>query len=98
MKVIHLNGFSQEELISYKPIIHVNILEAIKSLIIAAQKFGYQLLPENQPSAIQLTSVNILEAEFTLKQAETVKRLWSDPGIRKTYERADEFQLHEVSN
>lgn len=97
MKVIHLNGFSQEELISYKPIIHVNILESIKALVLASLKFGYEMEATNRTLAQQFINLNVLESEFSPQQATAVKKLWRDPAIQKTWERSDEFQLHEVA-
>jgi len=97
MKVIHLKGFTQDELISYKPIIHVNILESIKALVVAAQKFGYELEAQNLGIANQFANMNVLESEFTPAQAASIKQLWKDPAIQKSWERANEFQLPEVA-
>eukprot|EP01102_Stenamoeba_stenopodia_P006819 TRINITY_DN1904_c0_g1_i4.p1 TRINITY_DN1904_c0_g1~~TRINITY_DN1904_c0_g1_i4.p1 ORF type:complete len:155 (-),score=53.04 TRINITY_DN1904_c0_g1_i4:90-554(-) len=97
MKIIHLKGFTQDELISYKPIIHVNILESIKALVIAAQKFGYELENQNSSIAQQFANMNVLESEFTPQQATSIKALWKDSAIQKAWERANEFQLPEVA-
>jgi len=97
MKIIHLKGFTQDELISYKPIIHVNILESIKALVIASQKFGYDLESQNHNIANQFANMNVLESEFTPQQAASIKQLWKDGAIQKAWERANEFQLPEVA-
>lgn len=97
MKIIHLKGFTQDELISYKPIIHVNILESIKALVIASQEFGYELEPQNHNIANQFANMNVLESEFTPQQAASIKQLWKDGAIQKAWEQANEFQLPEVA-
>ena len=42
MKIIHLNGFSRSELDGYKPIVVRNVLESIRNLIHAIDRFGIE--------------------------------------------------------
>lgn len=42
MKIIHQNGYSQEELKSWKLTIYKNIIESIQAIVSAAEKFEYE--------------------------------------------------------
>lgn len=42
MKIIHQNGYSKEELLSWKLTIFKNILESIQSIITGIKKFDYE--------------------------------------------------------
>lgn len=42
MKIIHQNGYSQEELKSWKLTIYKNIIESIQAIISAAEKLEYK--------------------------------------------------------
>lgn len=42
MKIIHQNGYSNEELLTWKLTIFKNIIESIQSIVAAVQKFNYQ--------------------------------------------------------
>jgi len=98
MKIIHLNGFSEEERKTYKDIIHSNVIMSMRSLVLAAERFGLELKPENKERAAVFTTNSILaEQELTPKISEHVKELWADPAIKKCYERANEFQLSDSS-
>ena len=51
MKVIHLKGFTDEERLSYKDIIHSNVIMAMRSIITASDKLGVNnIKPENKVS------------------------------------------------
>lgn len=48
MKIIHLDGFSEEERASYKTAISNNVLTAIRTLIHQCSKFNYTLSKANE--------------------------------------------------
>ena len=50
MKIIHLQGFSEEERLQYREIIHSNVILSMRSIIVALQKSGAldTLQTENQ--------------------------------------------------
>lgn len=41
MKIIHQNGFSKEELLTWKLVIYKNIVESIQSIVSAMEAFNY---------------------------------------------------------
>lgn len=98
MKIIHLQGFSEEERLQYREIIHSNVILSMRSIIVALQKSGAldTLQTENQEKAQIFTSNTILfEQEVTPEIGEAVEALWQDPAVKQQYEKASEFQLND---
>jgi len=95
MKIIHLDGFTEEEKLSYKEIIYSNIVSSMKSLIEAVQKIhsSIPLKEENKTKGEKITSINTYPAEVTPELGVEIKALWQDPAIQSTYQQASKFQL-----
>mmetsp|Transcript_12010 Transcript_12010/g.48373 ORF Transcript_12010/g.48373 Transcript_12010/m.48373 type:complete len:358 (-) Transcript_12010:133-1206(-) len=95
MKIIHLKGFSKEERLSYRDIIHSNVIMAMRAIVSAADKLGVNnITAENKEKAALFTTNEILfEQKVTPEITEAVKALWKDPGILELYGRANEYQL-----
>mmetsp|Transcript_20643 Transcript_20643/g.43648 ORF Transcript_20643/g.43648 Transcript_20643/m.43648 type:complete len:356 (-) Transcript_20643:114-1181(-) len=95
MKIIHLKGFTDEERLSYKDIIHSNVIMAMRAIINATEKLGINnIAPENKDLAEIFTTNEILfEQKVTPEIADAVKTLWKDPGIQELYSKANEYQL-----
>merc|ERR1712137_1387148 len=61
MKIIHLKGFTDEERLSYKDIIHSNVIMAMRAIINATEKLGVNnIAPENKDLAEIFTTNEIL--------------------------------------
>ena len=98
MKIIHHNGYSKEECLVYKDIIRSNILQSMKSLVTASQKFGIAIEEQNKEIAAK---VNELDQEallnisniYTEQFGKELAILWKDSGIQQTYARRNQFQL-----
>ena len=54
MKIIHQNGYSQEDLVMYKTTVYKNLLDCAKSIVSAVEQFNYSL-SEDEPSSPKLT-------------------------------------------
>jgi GTPase SAR1 family protein len=94
MKIIHLDGFTEEEKLYYKSIIHNNSITAMRSLCQACKDLEIGISPESESLAN-----TIMEQEqggsLTPELADTIKRLWEDKGIREAFARSNEFQLND---
>jgi len=99
MKIVHQNGYTEEERESYKEIIYGNILKGMKNLVQATFSFNIPIeLEENRERA---GKINELEQEALLhvhkywnnEIADDIQQLWADPGIQKVYEMRNQFQL-----
>jgi len=96
MKIIHLDGFSQEERESYKSIIASNTLGSMRVLVTAAADMGIELQSSNRDAASNILSDNAgFHGTLGASVARDIKQLWADPAIRSVYNRSAEFQLND---
>lgn len=99
MKIINQNGYSQEECMMFRDIIYGNIIKNMKALVAASVTLSIPIeSPDNIPKAQYLNS---LENDVLLnvgkvwnqQMGRDIGDLWEDAGIKKTFERRNEFQL-----
>jgi len=97
MKIIHLDGFKEEERLSYKSIIYNNIIACMKALVNASRDLGIAISDANTAAANRLADadINYFSGAITEEMKNDIKALWADAGIKKTYERQNEFQLND---
>eukprot|EP00026_Physarum_polycephalum_P007801 Phypoly_transcript_07868.p1 GENE.Phypoly_transcript_07868~~Phypoly_transcript_07868.p1 ORF type:complete len:351 (+),score=59.62 Phypoly_transcript_07868:171-1223(+) len=96
MKIIHLDGFNEEERLGYKTTIANNILTAMRTLIHQANKFEYHLSTGNESRAQVIVSIpRDQEPSVTKEIGDAVASLWQDNAIKQTFARASEFQLND---
>jgi len=96
MKIIHLNGFSEEERLSYKSIIYNNTVGSMRVLVTAAQELGIPLKQSNAKPAERIAGgEEYFTGDITPEIAADIKVLWADQGIRDTFARSAEFQLND---
>lgn len=97
MKIIHLKGYSEDELYNYRPTVFKNLVECAKAVITAMQQFNIE--PQGDG--------NKRHAEFLLDyQAESgpqahidpqvglaVQAIWNDPAKNLLMDHQTEFYL-----
>jgi energy-coupling factor transporter ATP-binding protein EcfA2 len=97
MKIIHQNGYTQDELSLYRLTIYKNLVDCVKALTGAMSQFD--LMPKD-PRVIELVDyIN----EYTVepdphtplhpKAAEAVEAIWHDDVIPKVMEHQSEFYM-----
>ena len=60
MKIIHQNGFTDKELMSYRPTIYRNTLDSAQAIVLAMLKFGLDCLePRNRVSLAPFTRCRV---------------------------------------
>jgi hypothetical protein len=96
MKIIQLNGgYTPEELISYRFIVHGNCISQMKVLVqtVLKQEAEFEN-PENKKRAEKLSKVPPSGDSWSQEIGEDIKALWADPIIQTTYQQRDkQFQL-----
>jgi GTPase SAR1 family protein len=96
MKIIHLDGFSEEERMGYKTTIANNIVTAMRTLIHQANKFNYALSTGNESRVQAIVSIpRDQEPAVTKEICDAVASLWQDDAIKRTFQRSSEFQLND---
>lgn len=95
LKIIHLNGFTEKELASFKQVIWNTALEAIKVLIEGAKKFGYRFSSKSVEKKAR--SMLVVLENLTPDHGQIIRQLWSEKAIKKTYKRRSELQVPDSS-
>jgi len=97
MKIIHLQGFSEEERLSYKSIIYNNSISSMRVLCQACRDLGITV-GSNCDKAFDRMLGNdefLNGGELTSQIAADIKLLWTDPGVKEAFARSSEFQLND---
>jgi len=96
MKILHLEGFTVEERLTYKSIIHSNVISSMKALVSATKDLNIPIGKQVIDAAERIRNCDAqLSGNLTSELAQDVKALWQDDGIRKVYSRQSEFQLND---
>ena len=94
MKIIHGDGYSINELNSFKGIIHNNLFASTVEVIKAMDKLNITLHnPSNQGHALKITSFPTPLQEIPAEIGEKMKLLWQDDGFQECLKHAVEYQL-----
>ncbi|KAJ3278204.1 guanine nucleotide-binding protein subunit alpha [Borealophlyctis nickersoniae] len=101
MKILHGDGFTDEERLAYRGSMQENILDSIRALVYALPKLEIKLEnPANEVYAarvkadVERTPDNLLPPEIP----EAVKALWADKGIQEAWHRANEFFIQDTAD
>jgi len=95
MRILHVNGFSDEEKKRKIADIKRNIRDGIISIISAMSEINPPVQlhnPESQPSFDYCVNKKH-EQEYDDVFFSHVSRLWKDPGVQECYDRSHEYQL-----
>jgi len=97
MKIIHQNGYSQQELQLYRLTVYKNLIDCAKALIGAIQQF------EIEPESAEVREYMEYLMEFNVdpdpdtpidpKVADAVTAIWHDKAIPAVMEHQSEFYL-----
>uniref|UniRef100_A0A7E4WB28 G-protein alpha subunit n=1 Tax=Panagrellus redivivus TaxID=6233 RepID=A0A7E4WB28_PANRE len=102
MRILHNNGFSEEEILQQRSVVYNNTTTAMADLLRQMQVYKIAFTdPERQSDArVVLDTIKAGDQSepFTPELAVALKRLWADPAIsKKLYERRLEFHMHDSS-
>jgi hypothetical protein len=96
MKILHRNGFTQNECLEYKPIVFSNTIESLKSILQAMNALHIQYGDsERKLDAKRFFMQTEKALELNKDLANVMKRLWADRGTQMCFERSREYQLHD---
>jgi len=99
IKIIHHEGYTQDESIVFKDIIRSNILQSMKNLVAASQKLNIEI--DTKESQVIASKINLLDQEallniakiYTPELGQELEDLWKDNGIQEVYSKRSQFQL-----
>jgi len=94
MITIYGKGFSEQERMSYVPIIHNNILTSMRTLCKYSATFG--AVTQTNQAAKQVVENELKgDEEIDVSIGNHIANLWKDSGILKTYAMRAKFQLND---
>lgn len=97
MKIIHLKGYSDDELYNYRPTVFKNLMDCAKAVVIAMRQFEIEpQVPGNRDLCDFLLEYSIEsnpQAELDPKIGRAIQSIWSDPAKEQLMTRQTEFYL-----
>jgi len=93
MKIIHLNGFTDEDRGDYKSIICSNVIGSIRVLVEAAHSLEIPIT--ESVIAQRILEEDYFNGQITSSITKDIKALWQDKGIRQTFAKSSDFQLND---
>lgn len=97
MKIIHLKGYSEEELYNYRATVFKNLIECAKAVIIAMEQFEIDPSSDGTKDYCDYLLSYTVEsgptARIEAKVGIAVQALWSDPCIEQLMQHSTEFYL-----
>jgi len=101
MKIIHDNGFTEEDHRRFKPVIYSNTITSLLAMLRAMEKLRIPLGDEKRAGDAKLIFQVVNRGEDTLPFSpdlvEAMKRLWTDKGVKESFRRSREYQLNDSS-
>lgn len=98
MKIIHGDGFTQEELRSYKPTIADNLVHSMRAVLEAMGALYIDL--GDQANRVHAKAVLTYvesgsQGQLTPELTAALKSLWADTGVQHCFRRSNEYQLND---
>ena len=98
MKILHQDGFSEQERESFKPVVYTNTVQSMLAIVRAMDSLDISYgSPDNAEDGRKILKASAQMEEFDLSTdiGDSLKALWADEGIKKCFERSREYQLND---
>ncbi|KAI8070401.1 guanine nucleotide-binding protein subunit alpha [Gongronella butleri] len=101
MKLIHDEGFSQDERVAYIDIIYSNTIQSMRVILEAMEYLDIPLA--DAQNAVHEQTIAALPNQITSdllnsQVVRAIKALWTDAGIQATFARSNEYQLNDSAS
>lgn len=101
MKIIHEDGYSEDECKQYKVVVYSNTIQSIIAIIRAMGRlkidFGESARADDARQLFVLAG-SAEEGVMTSELAGVIKRLWRDGGVQACFSRSREYQLNDSAS
>eukprot|EP00123_Amoebidium_parasiticum_P009363 comp19422_c2_seq1/m.22516 comp19422_c2_seq1/g.22516 ORF comp19422_c2_seq1/g.22516 comp19422_c2_seq1/m.22516 type:complete len:304 (-) comp19422_c2_seq1:379-1290(-) len=95
MKVIHNDGFTEEDRKRHLPSVYNHIISSIRAIVQAMGRLQIVLEEEANRDHYDFISSLPPNARWDSQVYDATKALWQDRGVRRCFERANEYQLND---
>ncbi|XP_072279713.1 guanine nucleotide-binding protein G(i) subunit alpha-3 [Pyxicephalus adspersus] len=101
MKIIHENGYSEEECRSYKVVVYSNTIQSIIALVRAMGRLKIDfedLARVDDARQLFMLASTAEEGVLSPELVGVIKRLWKDLGVKACFNRSREYQLNDSAS
>ncbi|XP_033626148.1 guanine nucleotide-binding protein G(o) subunit alpha-like [Asterias rubens] len=99
MKIIHEEGFSDEDAKVFRPVVFSNTLQSMVSIVRAMEKleisYGDPAREDDCKMVLDIVSKMLDSEPYSSPLLGALKRLWVDHGIKECFNRSREYQLND---
>uniref|UniRef100_A0A1I7XLX7 Guanine nucleotide-binding protein alpha-1 subunit n=1 Tax=Heterorhabditis bacteriophora TaxID=37862 RepID=A0A1I7XLX7_HETBA len=99
MKIIHDNGFSQDEAVQKKSVVCANLVQSMGALVDGFHALKLIFANKQCHEYANFVRKTLQHKEefqpLNVEMYRAIKTLWADKGIEVAYQRRDEFYLHD---
>ncbi|XP_010291908.1 PREDICTED: guanine nucleotide-binding protein G(i) subunit alpha-2, partial [Phaethon lepturus] len=99
MKIIHEDGYSEEECRQYKAVVYSNTIQSIMAIIKAMGNlqidFGDSSRADDARQLFALSCAAEEQGVLPEDLANVIRRLWADNGVQACFNRSREYQLND---
>lgn len=97
MKIIHQNGYSQDELMMYRHTIYKNLIDCAKAVVSAMRQFEIEVEnPANHEWFDFISEYSVdpdPQQPLDPKVGDAIASMWADKSISKVFDHQNEFYL-----
>ena len=95
MKILHMGGYKEKELLDFKGLVHRNVFDTFLQLIEACETFELEIGSKHKKFVEDLQELLDVTTspELTREYYEPLCELWKDENIQAVFERGAEFNL-----
>ncbi|KAJ3424311.1 guanine nucleotide-binding protein g(o) subunit alpha [Anaeramoeba flamelloides] len=93
LRILHKQGFEEQDLLQYKVTIKQNAIIHTKALLNACSMNDWDLLNENKEMAQKFLRYETKHTSLTTEVGEEIRSLWTDQALQTAYENRHLFQL-----
>lgn len=99
MKIIHEQGYTKEECIQYKSVVHSNTIQSLSAILRAMRMLKIDFNDSGRENDafkfLSLIGAQGMEGNITPELGLIMKRLWHDQGVQRCFVRSREYQLND---
>lgn len=99
MKIIHEQGYTKEECIQYKSVVHSNTIQSLSAILRAMRmlkcEFAVSTRENDALKFFNVVGSQGMEGNITPDLGLIMKRLWYDQGVQSCFARSREYQLND---
>jgi guanine nucleotide-binding protein G(i) subunit alpha len=93
LKILHLRGFTAEEVVAYRELIHKNVIEEMKILATVVSYLKIEVADDNVEILRRFEQLDF--EQLTPDLAHDIGKLWRDEGVQVAFAKTSEFQLND---